>query len=168
MFSCTCKSSVQPNCPYIEVYYMEKGYETLNSISSPVLFKEMKNVYADTLILDDKVVRTFIKYIDSLENDSVCKNIDIRVMSIVHLNDSTQSVVCLGEKWGTMVDNIMKHDNQGLFDFVNKILYDEIGWKHLFMKVYGNNYDVNSLDARSEWELFIKRVRDYGEIYEGF
>ncbi len=117
---------------YIKFYYIDKGKHTEYAWSAQDLIKEED--HADTTFYDSLLIKDFMSMINKLEDDSITRSIDTRVVAEVHSGDSV-IVVSFGEDIGTMVDGVRKEDKKELFDFIQKHLYNEAGYRRLYKRL---------------------------------
>lgn len=170
LMSCDSNKDNEEIYPNIRFVYMEKCVETFNAITDPNHILISK-ACVDTVITNKEEVQTFMSLVNGLQNDTSRNSIDIRVVAVVSLNDSTQSVVSFGDFWGTMVDGSCKIDNKELFDFINCRLYDETGWRKLIVHSLGNEMekvDVNDPEIQKEIERSLSWVREHGFLFSTF
>ena len=165
--SCRKENKTDLIYPNVEFVYMMKGMLFLNSLDSPekVLSYEC---CVDTVIYDKKAVDAFITLIDNLDNDTINSNCDFRVVSIIHYNDSSECVVCLGERWNTMVDNVRKKDNPLLFEFINNLLYDEMSTRRLIRRSFcmGGYADIiDTPEMKAKIDECFERIKNAGDVY---
>ncbi len=166
MISCRDNSVSTSSFPKVEFYYLEKSLETMNSINTPEKF--LSHDCLDTVVTDSCSVDSFIRIVDMLIDDSVNDNCDIRVLARIFYSDSVDKVVCLGGYHGIKVDNVPKKHSPELYEYINKLLFDEDGWRKIiihYLRQDGFGDDIDTPEMQTMIDECMERVRKSGDVY---
>lgn len=170
ILSCKDVENHEQVYPNVEFVYIEKSLDTMNALTDPndVLYSRR---CVDTIVTDSDFICKFVGAVDSLEDDTMARSIDIRIVAKIHLTDSTETVACFGGYHGIMVDNVVKKHSSKLFHLINNMLYDEVGWRKLITRSYfvdGDSDIINTPEVQEKINESIERVRKWGDLYPGF
>lgn len=108
-----------------EIYFgsLPPGEETIFPLSN---FSEVMNSmhYRDTTITDRKVIDEYSVLINNLKTNPRAEcNIDMRVISIIKMEDGNIRKIGYGYKWSILYDGILMRDDPEVFSFLQRILY---------------------------------------------
>lgn len=162
LFFCGCRTENLQSCSdYISFYYWDKGILTECAVTTIEEVKE-EAFCADTVLCDSNKVRQFYNYVMWLQPSTEQRCVNLRVVSGIHYNDTT-IIASFGENQGIMVDGIRMNDDKRLFDFIEKVLYSEKGYRRLFdkyMETQGFSYNLTPEQIEERWHYFYSTVKN--------
>jgi RHS repeat-associated protein len=75
---------------------------------------------------------------------------------------------CLGGYHGIKVDNVPKKHSPELYEYINKLLYDEDGWRKIiihYLRQDGFGDDIDTPEMQTMIDECMERVRKSGDVY---
>ena len=123
ILSCSGSRSINPEqVDHIVFFAWPKNVETPNAINTFELLT-VDNWAKDTIISDRIIINVFVEQINSLKP---CKPkvSDYRSAAVIKMKDGGNHICCFGEKFGISIDNRSFKDDDSVFRFIDRQIYE--------------------------------------------
>jgi hypothetical protein len=129
VLSCTSKKH-DLNCDDIQkikIAYLSKGVKTNPSVNNWNDIFKYSATLKDTIISDKAFICNFTKCINELKPSRSSKNYDFRIVCLIIFDKhNNNQLLCLGEDYLTVFNDVLMEDNANLFKLLNEALYPSI------------------------------------------
>jgi len=112
-----------PTVKDIRIAYINTHIDLPHSLDCWSLFSIDTIFLSQIRIKDPKITKPIYSIVESLKVDTTCQNVDVRITCLIRYNnDRIADTLCLGEKWGTVLNGVYVYDNEKLSKLIKKEL----------------------------------------------